>query len=138
VLALAGVNAVAVVLFGALYAVAGVCHIPQTAFLACLAMLAVLATSIWVRVEQRHRDLAPVRRRGRIAAGLVLVVVVTPVLVLMPVFWLDQQLPPEAGFTRLRGPIMALTLIALLLTAVVNVVGGLVVTGRGLARRRRA
>jgi len=58
--------------------------------------------------------------------------------VLMPVFWLDRQLPSEAGFTSLVGPIMALTLIALTLTAAVNVVGGLIVAGRGLARRRRA
>lgn len=137
-LALAGANAVAVVLFGALYAAAGARYLPQAAFLACLAVVVALVTTMWVHVEERHRGLDPIRRLGRVAAGLVLVVAVTPVVVMMPVFWLAQQLPPEAGFTRLLGPIMALTLIALALTGVVNVVGGLIVTGRGLARRRRA
>jgi hypothetical protein len=137
VLALAGANAVAVILIGTLYAMAGTRYLSQWAFLGCLPVLLGLMTLLWVRVEERHRALDPIRRFGRIAAGLVLVVVVTPPAVLMPVFWLDQQLPAEAGFTRMVGPIMALTLIALAFTAVVNVVGGLVVAGRGLARRRR-
>ena len=136
-LALAATNAVALVLFGALYAVAGARYLPQPAFLACLLVLVALVTVLWVRVEERHRALDPIRRLGRIVAGLVLVVVVTPPAVLMPVFWLDQQLPSEAGFTPLVGPIMALTLIALALTAAVNVLGGVIVAGRGLARRRR-
>jgi hypothetical protein len=138
VLALAATNAVALLLFGALYAVAGARYLSQAAFLACLLVLAVLVTVLWVRVEERHRTLDPIRRLGRIAAGLVLVAVVTPPAVLMPVFWLDQQLPRDAGFTALVGPIMALTLIALAHTAAVNVLGAAIVAGRGLARRRRA
>lgn len=136
-LALAGANAVSVALIGTLYAVAGAQYLSQPAFLVCLPVVLGLVTVLWVRVEERHRALEPVRRLGRIAAGLVLVVVVTPPAVLMPVFWLDQQLPSEAGFAPLVGRIMALTLIALALTAVVNLVGGVIVAGRGLARRRR-
>jgi phosphatidylglycerophosphate synthase len=135
-LALAGANLVSVLLFGALYAVAGAEYLSQAAFLVCLAVLAVLAITLWVRVEGRHRALDPIRRLGRVVAGLVMVAIGTPVLVLMPLFWLDRQLPAEAGFTPLLGPVMALTLIALALTAAVNVIGGAIAAGRGLVGRR--
>jgi hypothetical protein len=135
-LALAGANLVTVLLFGALYVAAGVEYLSQAAFLGCLALLVVLAITVWVRVEERHRALDPIRRLGRIVAGLVMVLIGAPILVLMPLFWLDRQLPSEAGFTRLLGPAMALTLIALALTAVVNLIGGVIITGRGLARCR--
>lgn len=138
-LALAATNAVAVVLFGALYATAGAGLMPQAAFLACLVVLLVLVTTLWVRVEARHRALEPIRRIGRGAAGLVLVVFCAPVAVLMPVFWLDTYLPPEAGFTHYLGGLMTLMLIALALTVAVNVIGALVALARGaVARARRA
>jgi hypothetical protein len=135
-LALAGANLVSVLLFGALYAAAGAEYLSQAAFLVCLAVLVALAITMWVRVEGRHRALDPIRRLGRVVAGLATVIIATPVLVLMPLFWLDTQLPAEAGFTRHLGPVMALTLIALALTTAVNVIGGVIAAGRGLAGRR--
>jgi hypothetical protein len=72
-----------------------------------------------------------------VAAGLAIVIVATPVVVLMPAFWLVQHLPPDAGLTRFVAPVMALTLIALTLTAAVNVIGGAIATGRSLLLHRR-
>jgi hypothetical protein len=130
VLALGATNVVGAVLFGAVYATAGAQLMSQGAFLACLVVIFVLVTALWVRVEARHGQLGFVRRFGRVAAGLVLVVLVLPALVLMPAFWLESQLPPDAGFDRLLGPIMTLVLIALVLVVVVNVVGGVVAVAR--------
>ena len=96
-LVLAGANAVGVVLFGALYVTAGLDLLSQAAFLGCLAALLALVTALWVRTEARHEALGFTRRFGRAAFGLAVVVLVTPPLVLMPVFWLDSILPPEAG-----------------------------------------
>ena len=136
-LALAATNGVGVVLFGALYATAGAGLMPQAAFLACLVVLLVLVTTLWVRVEARNRALEPIRRIGRGAAGLVLVVFGAPVVVLGPVFWIDTQLPPEADFTRYLGGMMTVVLIALALTVAVNVVGALIALGRGVLHRSR-
>jgi hypothetical protein len=141
-LALAAANAVGVVLFGALYAVAGANLMSQTVFLACLLVLFVLVTTMWVRTEARHRRLEPLSRVGRAAGGLTLVFVAVPILVLMPLFWLDTQLPPEAGFQRLLAPIMMLTLLSLVLMALTNAIGSLVIVARavvgGRFARRRA
>jgi hypothetical protein len=134
-LALAATNAVGVVLFAAVYATAGARLMPQIAFVVCLVAIFVLVTTLWVRVEARHRALEPVRRIGRVAAGLVLVVFCAPVVILMPVFWLDTQLPPEAEFTRYLGSIMTLVLISLALVVVVNLVGAVVAVVRGVLRR---
>jgi hypothetical protein len=135
-LALAAANAVGVVLFATLYATAGARLLPQLAFLVCLVTLFALVTAVWVRTEARHRRLDVVRRIGRIAAGLALVVVVTPIVVLMPVFWLDAQLPVEAGLRAARGGVMALVLIALVLVVCVNVTGILVAVSRAAFSRR--
>jgi hypothetical protein len=144
VLALASTNAIGVILFGVLYVVAALHYMSQAAFLACLLVLFVLVTGLWLRVEARHRDRALLGRVGRIAAGLLAVIVVVPVAVLMPVFWLAEQLPVEAGLHARRGAIMFVILAALALIVIVNVVGGTVVTaratlarGRGGARARR-
>ena len=56
-LALAGANAVGVVLFGTLYAVAAVRALPQLAFLGGLVVLFALMTALWIRTEARHRGL---------------------------------------------------------------------------------
>jgi hypothetical protein len=136
VLALAAANAVGVVLYGTLYAVAGARLLPQLAFVPCLVALSALMLVMWVRTEARHDRLGLVQRIGRIAAGLGSVVVATPVLVLMPVFWLDRQLPAEAGLRAVRGGIMALVLIALALIVVVNVVGTLIVLVRATLGHR--
>jgi hypothetical protein len=131
-LALAAANVVGVVLFGSLYAVAGARLLPQLAFLACLVVLFALVTALWVRTEGRHRHLDMAGRLGRAVCGLVAVVMATPVAVLAPLFWLDEQLPAEAGLRDIRGGIMALVLIALTLVVLVNVTGALVVAVRAV------
>ena len=136
-LALAGANTVGVILFGTLYALAGARVLSQVAFIACFAVLFPLVAMVWVRAEARHRALDPWRRIGRVAAGLLIVLVATPAVVLTPLFWLDQQLPQEVGLNAARGGIMALVLIALALVLAVNLVGGVVVASRALASRRR-
>ena len=131
-LALSAANVVGVVLFGTLYAVAGARVLSQGAFLTCLAVLFALITALWVRTESRHRALPVWRRIGRGVVSLVSVVVLTPAAVLAPMFWLDEQIPPEAGLHDARGGIMALVLITLVLVALVNVVGAAVAGGRAL------
>ena len=134
--ALAGANAVGVVLFGALYAMAGVRYVPQAAFLVCLLLLFALITWLWVRVEARHRSLGVVRRLGRVVGGFVIVGIGTPMVVLMPLYWLETQLPPEAGLAAILPGTMALVLISLALTAAVNLAGAAVATALTLAARR--
>ena len=135
-LALIAANAVGVALFGTLYAVAGARVLSQGAFLACLTVLFVLMTALWVRTEGRHRALGPLRRIGRGAAGLFAVVIATPAMVLAPLFWLDTQLPPEVGLHGARGGAMALVLITLVLVVIVNITGAVVALARaGLSRR---
>jgi hypothetical protein len=136
-LGLALTNAVGVVLFGALYSAAGAGGLSQAGFLACLVVLFGLVTWLWFRAEARHRMLEPLRRVGRVALGLVAVVIATPVLVLMPLFWLDTRLPPEAGLNRLLAPIMTLVLVSLVLVVLVNVAGSVVAIAAALADRRR-
>jgi hypothetical protein len=138
VLALGATNAVGVVLFGTLYAVAGARLLPRGAFLACLVLLFVLMTVLWVRVEARQaRGVEAVRRIGRVAIGLVVVVISVPAVLLMPLFWLDTHVPEEAGLRPLLAPVMSLVLIALILTAAVNVLGAAIATVRYVAGRRR-
>ncbi|MBM3221686.1 MAG: hypothetical protein FJZ38_23945 [Candidatus Rokubacteria bacterium] len=129
-LALGATNLVGAVLFAAVYATAGARLMSQGAFLACLLVIFLLVTTLWVRVEARHRGLGAVRRVGRVAAGLVLVVFIVPMLILMPAFWLDSYLPPEVGFTRYLGPLMTIVLIAMALTVTVNLVGLVVAVAR--------
>jgi hypothetical protein len=138
VFALAAANAASVVLFGTLYALAGVGMLSQVAFVACLAVLFALMTTVWVRTEARHRRLAPVRRLGSIVIALLLVLVVTPMAVLGPLFWLAEQLPVDAGLHTARGGVMALVLIALILVVFVNVTGMLVALVRSVFRLRPA
>jgi hypothetical protein len=135
-LALAATNAVGVVLFGTLYAMAGARVLTQFAFLACLLVLFTLMTGLWVRTESRHRGLEVVRRLGRIVIGLLVVVVVTPAVVLAPLFWLDEQVPREAGLHAARGGVMALVLITLILVVLMNVAGSLVAAGWAVFARR--
>lgn len=136
-LPLATANAVGVMLFGALYATAGARLMSQGAFIACFLVVFGLVTTLWVRVEGRHRGLELLSRIGRAAAALVVVVIAVPVVILMPAFWLESQLPPDADFTRHLGPIMVLVLISLALVALANVVGSLIAVTTMLVRRRR-
>lgn len=137
-LALAAANAVGVVLFGTLYAVAGARVLSQTAFRACLIVVFALLTTLWVRTEARHRALHPWRRAGRAVIGLLIVVVMTPAAVLAPLFWLDEQVPLEVGLHDALSGVMALVLITLALVILVNVAGWLVVTGRATLARRES
>src|SRR5262245_62558176 len=92
----------------------------QPAFLACLVTLFMLVTALWLRVEAQHRDREPLGRLGRVAAGLAASAIAVPIAVLMPLFWLDGQLPAEAGLRAQRGAIMVVVLIALVLTTLVK------------------
>lgn len=132
-LALAAANVVGVVLFAGVYATAGVRLMSHSAFVACLVVMFALVTVLWVRVESRHRPLGAIRRLGRATAGLVLVLVAVPSIVLMPAFWLDTQLPPDADFTRFLGPLMSIVLIALGLIVLVNLVGAVTALVRAAA-----
>jgi hypothetical protein len=129
---MAATDAVGAVLFGTLYGLAGAGWMSQAAFFACFAVLFVMVTTLWVWAEARHRNLPLVRRIGRVLAGLALAFIAVPGLVLMPLFWLDSQLPPEAGLRGLLAPFMALLLIALVLVVLVNVVGSVLVAGRAI------
>jgi hypothetical protein len=126
---------VGAVLFGAVYGTAGAGMMSQATFVACLLVIFTLVTALWIRVEARHRELGFVRRFGRVVAGLVICLLVLPALVLMPAFWLNTQLPPDARFGRYLAPIMALVLISLALVVVVNVVGALVCVARAALAR---
>ena len=95
-------------------------------------------TALWIRTEARHRGLPAGRRAGRIVLGLAIVILATPAVVLAPLFWLAEQLPPEVGLHDARGGVMALVLIALMLVFLVNIAGTLVAAGRGALARRGA
>ena len=134
-LALAAADLVGVILFAALYAAAGARWLSQTAFVACLILLFALVTGLWVRTEARHRGLEPLRRIGRIVGGLIIVILGVPALVLLPLSKLETVLPPEAGIDRVISPAMALLLVSLVLTILVNIVGSGVVTCRAVIGR---
>ena len=134
-LALAGANAVSVVLLGSLCFVRLSGRIGVPAFVACLALLFVLATVLWVRSERRNRRREPLRRLGGVVGGLLVAIVLAPMVVLTPMFWLHAQLPPEAGFDRTLGLVMAAMLIALVLAVLVNATGAIVVMIRALLGR---
>lgn len=136
-LALAAANLVGLLLFATLYIVAGARYLPQRAFLACLVILFVMATGLWLRVEARHRGLDPLRRLRRLTGGLVIVLIGAPALLLMPVFWLESVLPEEAGMRPVLAPLMSVMLISLALTVAVNVVGALAAGAHAAVRRIR-
>ena len=137
-LALAAVNALSVVGFGALYAAAALRALSQGAFVAALLVAFGAAAALWVRTERagaRSRD--PVARVGRIAFALLLAVVAVPVATLMPLFALQAQLPPEADLDTLTARIMVLLLAAVALAALVNLAGACVIAASALAGRWR-
>lgn len=133
-LALGAANLVGAVLFAAVYAAGGARYLSQGGFVACLLLIFALVTILWVRTESRHIPLGLVRRVGRASGGLAVVLVGVPVAVLMPLFWLEMVLPPEAEFSRMLAPTMALTLISLGLVTLMNLVGAAVQGLRGLGR----
>lgn len=135
-LALAGINALAAVVFVSLYAAAAVHVLSQAAFLASLVVFFVALTALWVRVERSRpgaRD--PLSRMGRIAVGLLIVAIAVPGLGLMPLFALQQQLPTESGLGQVIPGIMVVLLASLTLVALVNVAGLVFVAGSALVGR---
>jgi hypothetical protein len=111
---------------------------PQSAFLVCLVALFALVTALWMSVEERQgRGRGILARFGRVVFGLVVVAVGGPMVVLMPLFWLDTQLPPDAGLNPLLAPVMTIVLISLVLIALVNAVGGGLAFVRGVLMHRK-
>jgi hypothetical protein len=137
VLALAAVNLLGAVAFAGLYAASAAPEMPSAGFRVGLLVAFAGVTAIWIRVESQVRGLDPFRRVGRGAIGLLMVLIGLPALVLMPLFWLESQLPRDAVPALHIGSAMALLLVALVLVVAVNVVGGLVAGGVALARRWR-
>jgi hypothetical protein len=129
-------NAAGAVVFGLLYAGAGARVLGQYAFVAALAVFFAAVTACWVRVERsRGRARDPWSRVGRIAGGLLLAVIALPGLTLMPLFALQEALPPDAALGEVIRPVMVLLLISLALVALVNVAGGCVLLCTGAWRR---
>jgi hypothetical protein len=136
--ALGAANLAGIVLFGALYAAAGARWISQAVFLACLPILFVGQTALWIRTERAEgRALEPLARLGRAVIGLVAAAAICIVMVLMPLFSLEAYLPPEAGVGRVSGAAMALVFITLVLTFLVNLAGAAFVVGSAFAARLR-
>jgi hypothetical protein len=138
VLALVAVNVLGTVVFAGLYAASAAAQVSSATFLAGLLLVFVGMTAIWVRVEHRSRALDPFRRVGRVAIGLLAVVIGLPAVVLMPLFWLENQLPLEVVPALHLGPVMALLLVALALLVAVNVVGVVIAVALGVGCRWRA
>lgn len=141
-LQLAGINLIGAVVFFSIYSAAGGRRLSQGAFLASLVVFFGALTALWLRVERSRaggRD--ALSRIGRGAAALVVVVLALPVLVLAPLFALQEALPPEAGFHDVTRPAMVLLLISLALVVAVNMAGLSVLAGSALwaslARRSR-
>jgi hypothetical protein len=139
VLVLASVNVLGAVVFAGLYAIGSRAGVTSAALLAALLFLGFVGmTALWVRTEQQSWKLDPFRRIGRVAVALLGVVIGLPIAVLMPLFWLESQLPPEAVPILNLGPVMALLLIALVLIVAMNGVGAVVAVTLTVMRRWRA
>jgi ABC-type amino acid transport system permease subunit len=138
VLTLASANAVSVLLLGTLCVLRLSGRLGIAAFLGCLVIVFILATVLWVWTERRHRQLPLLRRAARVIVALLVVVILAPMAVLTPLFWLDAQLPPQAEFHRPLGFVMAGMLMALVLAVLVNAVGAVVIALRGLTGRGHA
>ena len=136
-MALVAVNVLAAVVFAGLYAASGAGRLPSPVFMVVLPVVFVAATAVWVRVEDRSRARDLFSRIGRVVMGLLAVVIGLPIVVLMPLFWLESQLPPEAVPALHLGPLMALLFLALVLVVAVNLVGALTAVAVALARRWR-
>jgi len=137
-LAIAATNFGSALLFAGLYAVVATRKIPGAAFLPLLVLLFVASTALWVRIEAtRNAGRPPLSRALRSAGALALAAILTPVLVLMPLFWLFHVLPASAGLDVILGRTMFLLMLALVLTALVNVAGAAVALWRFLRERSR-
>ena len=136
-LALVLVNVLGAVVFAGTYALGSAMGDAPRTFLAVLVLAFLAVTAVWVHVEQRFRGIEAVRRVGRVVLGLLVVVIGLPIVVLMPLFWLESQLPLEAVPSLHLGPVMALLLVSLALVVTVNVAGAVVTVALGLGRHWR-
>jgi hypothetical protein len=137
-LALAGINALAILLFAGAYGLAAARVLSQGAFLAALVVVFGAFTALWVRTERRStRSRDVLSRVGRIGVGLLIAAIAVPGLVLMPLFSLREQLPEEAGVDVLIPGAMVILLASLALGALTNVAGIAFMLGQGLFRRLR-
>lgn len=123
-LVLCVLNAISIAAFSLIYAAAVKGLLTQGAFLASVVVSFAGLTALWVRTE---RSRGPARdffsRAGRIGAGLILAAIAVPGVVLMPLFFINEHVPPEAGVAGILGPVMFVLLAALALCALVNVAG---------------
>jgi hypothetical protein len=137
-LALGGINALAILLFASAYGLAAARLLSQGAFLAALIVLFGAFTALWVRTERRStRSGDFLSRVGRIGVGYLIAAIAVPGLVLMPLFSLREQLPEEAGVDVVLPGVMVILLASLALGALTNVAGIAFMLGQGLFRRLR-
>ena len=137
-LRLAGTNALAMLVFGVIYAAAGARWLTQGAFLASLTVFFISVTAFWVHVERSRPGARDVLSRiGRGVLALLIVAVGLPALVLAPLFAIQETLPADAGFADVVRPVMVLLLLALVLVVAVNIAGLVVLAVSGLTSRLR-
>jgi hypothetical protein len=135
VLALAAIDALGAALFAIAHAVGAQGVLSPWALVAALVFCFVAVTALWMRVEGAPGKRGALSRLGRMAVGFVLVLIGFPGLVLMPLFALQQQLPSTAGIEAVIAPAMVILLKALVLVALVNVVGVLGLGVSAILRR---
>ena len=137
-LALAAANVFGAVAFAGVYAAGSRLRDAPAAFVVAVLLAFVGVTALWVYFEQRSGALEVISRIGRGVIALLMAVIGLPMVVLMPLFWLESQLPPEAVPALHLGSVMALLLVSLALVVATNIAGALVATGLGILRRWRA
>jgi hypothetical protein len=136
VLPLLAVDLIGALAFATLYAAAASLFLARESFMLGLLALFLLVSLLWVRVERwQNGSLELVRRVGRAAFGLVAAVAVSVVVVLLPLFWLEGKLPPEAGMARLSALAMASLLFAFVHLALVHVAGSLIIAAGAMVAR---
>jgi hypothetical protein len=123
-LTMLGLDLIGVLAFGGLYWAGASRRIAEPMFLPLLALLFVGFTFFWVRIERRENGgVRPLKRAGRIAGGLAAAILLAPALVLTPLFALVRKLPEGNPLEAMTGHAMALLLIGLVLTVLVNLAG---------------
>ena len=132
------VNVLGAVVFAGLYAAGARASVAPAVLIAGLFLGFAGVTALWVATEQRSRGLDPFRRIGRGVMALLAVAIGLPVVVLMPLFWLESHLPLEAVPLLNLGPVMALLLVAVAVVAAMNGVGAIAAGLLAATRRWRA
>jgi hypothetical protein len=137
-LTMLGTDLIGVLAFGGLYWAGASRRIPEPAFLPLLVLLFVGFTYFWVRTENRESGgLRPLKRAGRIAGGLAGAILLAPGVVLGPLFAIGRRLPAGNPLEPMTRHAMALLLIALTLTVLVNLAGSGAVVVSALWGRRK-